>query len=81
MELVSAARLEQLINAELDKVDLTQGLCISIQKTSVVFDDGNNWMSYIEPRPEWKDKYQPSPEAKKMIQKLLGDMRLKYNLE
>jgi len=81
MELVSIEKLETLINAELDKVELTHGLRITIQKTGVVFEDGNNWMSYIEPKPEWKAKYQPSPEAKKMIMKLLGDMRLKYNLE
>jgi len=81
MEFVSIEKLETLINAELDKVDLTHGLSINIEKTNVVFEDGNNWMSYIEPKPEWKDKYKPSPEAKKMIMKLLGDMRLKYNLE
>lgn len=74
-------KLETLINAELDKVELTHGLRISVQKTNVVFEDGNNWMSYIEPKPEWTGKYKPSPEAKKMIMKLLGDMRLKYNLE
>lgn len=81
MELISVKKLEQLINAEFDKVELTRGLSIVIEKTSVVFEDGNNWMSYIEPRPECRQSYHPSPEAKKMIQKLLGDMRLKYNLE
>ena len=81
MELISAEKLAQLINAEFDKVELTRGLCIAIHKTSVVFEDGNNWSSYIEPRPEYRTSYSPSPEAKKMIQKLMGDMRLKYNLE
>ena len=81
MELISATKLEQLINAELDKVELTHGLIITIEKTSVVFEDGNNWTSYIEPSPQAKTTYQPSPEAKKMILKLMGDMRLKYNLE
>jgi hypothetical protein len=81
MELVSIAKLETLINAELDKVALTHGLRITVEKTSVVFEDGNNWMSYIEPKPDCMGSYQPSPEAKKMIQKLMGDMRLKYNLE
>jgi hypothetical protein len=81
MELISAEKLEEAINAELDKFDITHGLHIVVRKARVVFDDGNNWMSYIEPKPEWKDRYQPSVEAKKMIQKLLGDMRLKYNLE
>lgn len=80
MELVSPEQLENMINAELDRVSLTHGLHITVQKTTVVFEDGNNWMSYIEPKPEWKDKYQPTPEAKKHLQKLLGDMRLKYNL-
>jgi hypothetical protein len=81
MELLTPEKLENLINAELDKFDITRGLCINVQKARVVFDDGNNWMSYIEPKPEWQDRYEPSLEAKKMIQKLLGDMRLKYNLE
>lgn len=81
MKLIRVPELENLINAELDKVDLTRGLSVTVQKTSVVFEDGNNWMSYIEPKPECKESYQPSPEAKKMIQKLMGDMRLKYNLE
>jgi len=81
MELISAKQLEQLINAELDKVELTRGLFITVQKTNVVFEDGNNWMSYIEPKKEYKESYTPSPEAKKMILKLMGDMRLKYNLE
>lgn len=81
MELISAKKLEQLINAEFDKVELTRGLCIVVHKTSVVFEDGNNWTSYIEPKPECRSSYAPSPEAKKMILKLMGDMRLKYNLE
>ena len=81
MELISAKRLEQLINAEFDKVELTRGLCIEVQKTGVVFEDGNNWTSYIQPKPECRNNYTPSPEAKKMILKLMGDMRLKYNLE
>lgn len=80
MEILEPGQLEQLINDKLDACDLTRGLRISVWKTSVVFEEGNNWMSYIEPRPESRDHYQPTPEAKKMIQKLLGDMRLKYNL-
>jgi len=80
MELVKPEELENRINAELDRFAITRGLYVSVHKASVVFEDGNNWMSYIEPKPEWQDQYQPSPEAKKMIQKLLGDMRLKYNL-
>jgi hypothetical protein len=81
MEVISIKKLEQLINMEFDKVELTRGLTIVIRKTSVVFEDGNNWTSYIEPRPECRASYTPSPEAKKMIQKLMGDMRLKYNVE
>lgn len=81
MENISIEKLEALINEEFEKFGITRGLKITVYKTSVVFDDGNNWMSYIEPRAEWQDRYEPTPEAKKMIQKLLGDMRLKYNLE
>lgn len=81
MKNISIEQLESLINDEFEKFEITRGLKITVYKTSVVFDDGNNWMSYIEPRPEWQERYEPSPEAKKMIQKLLGDMRLKYNLE
>jgi len=81
MKQISTTELENLINTELDKVELTRGLFITVQKTTVVFEDGNNWMSYIEPKPDCKESYQPSPEAKKMILKLMGDMRLKYNLE
>lgn len=81
MKTISIGKLEALINDEFEKYDITRGLKISVYKTSVVFDDGNNWMSYIEPKPEWVGRYEPSPEAKKMIQKLLGDMRLKYNVE
>jgi len=80
MEHLTPAELENLINRKLDECDLTRGLRISVWKTAVVFEDGNNWMSYIEPRPECRESYQPNPEAKKMIQKLLGDMRLQYNL-
>lgn len=80
MEMLEPAQLEEVINAKLEACELTRGLQISVWKTSVVFEDGNNWMSYIEPRPESRDHYQPSLEAKKMIQQLLGDMRLKYNL-
>jgi len=81
MELITATELEHLINQKFHDCELTRGLQISVWKTNVVFEDGNNWMSYIEPRPECRDSYQPTPEAKKMIQKLLGDMRLKYNLK
>lgn len=81
METISASELEALINQEFEKFEITRGLRIAIYKTSIVFDDGNNWMSYIEPKPEWRDRYAPSPEAKKMIEKLLGDMRLKYNIQ
>jgi hypothetical protein len=80
MEQLEPQQLEAIINAALDHCELTRGLVIRVTKTTVVFDDGNNWMSYIEPRPECRQSYQPSPEAKKMLQKLLGDMRLKYNL-
>ena len=80
MELLTPDELEACINQKLDDCELTRGLCIQVWKTSVVFEDGNNWMSYIEPRPECRETYRPSPEAKKMIQKLLGDMRLQYNL-
>ncbi len=81
MELINPHELEEKINAEFERFDFTRGLKITIHKTSIVFEDGNNWMSYIEPKPECRSTYQPSPEAKKMIQKLLGDMRLKYNLK
>lgn len=80
-KLVTSDELERIINAELDRVSLTRGLQITVQKTSVVFEDGNNWMSYIEPKPGCEASYQPTPEAKKHLQKLLGDMRLKYNLK
>lgn len=80
MKSLEPRQLEQLINTALDDCALTRGLMIRVHKTSVVFEDGNNWMSYIEPRPEYRESYQPSPEAQKMLQKLLGDMRLKYNL-
>jgi hypothetical protein len=80
MEILEPEQLEQVINAKLDACDLTRGLRITVWKTTVVFEDGNNWMSYIEPRPESRDAYRPTLEAKKMIQQLLGDMRLKYNL-
>lgn len=80
MELLSPEDLESRINRKLDECELTRGLCISVWKSKVVFEDGNNWMSFIEPRPEYRDRYRPSPEAQKMIQKLMGDMRLQYNL-
>lgn len=81
MEYISQSQLEEKINAEFDRFDFTRGLKITVYKTSVVFKDGNNWMSYIEPKTEYREQFQPTLEAKKMIQKLLGDMRLKYNLE
>ena len=81
MELVELVILESLIDQALDDCDLTHGLCVSVHKSKVVFEEGNNWASYIEPKEGCRDSYQPSPEAKKMILKLLGDMRLKYNLK
>lgn len=80
MEILEPAQLEEVINAKLEACDLTRGLRISVWKTTVVFEDGNNWMSYIEPLPEHRDHYQPTAAAQKMLQKLLGDMRLQYNL-
>jgi hypothetical protein len=80
MECISPQQLEARINQALEACDLTRGLRVSVWKTEVVFEEGNNWMSYIEPRPDCRQTYRPTPEAKKMIQKLLGDMRLKYNL-
>jgi len=81
MELIAVTELEHIINQKFYDCGLTRGLQISVWKTNVVFEDGNNWMSYIEPGPESRDVYRPTPEAKKMIQKLLGDMRLKYNVK
>jgi hypothetical protein len=80
MELMTVSELEKIINQKLYDCELTRGLKINIWKSPVVFEDGNNWASYIEPYPEHRESYQPTAEAKKMIQKLLGDMRLKYNV-
>jgi len=81
MELISPEDLERLINAEFERFSITRGLKISVYRSAVVFEEGNNWSSFVEPLPECRATFQPTPEAKKMIQKLLGDMRLKYNLK
>jgi hypothetical protein len=78
---VEPAELEAIINSELENCHLTQGLQARVWKTSVVFEDGNNWMSVIEPSKEISESYKASPEIKKMLLKLMGDIRLKYNLK